>query len=274
MIIKDISEEYTKSGRYIIRAMTYEQGHSPPHELKAFLNIPEVKKELEKLRFVIKNTPNHLLASVPRSEIVNDLLLKHNFKLSPRAKELVYNYLKGNDQYLNEESPESFKGSISDDQILSRLWMSKKLNDTNIPIKNAAVLGSWYGVLPYILKRNNNINTMTAIDVLDDALRVSKRLNPNIHHINKDVNKCKYDNFDCIINPSINNIRGKDWYNNIPKNKLCLLQTENVAVEKGCPSDIKGLQSAYPLSHYLYKGILNSSDKDGKVKRSMVIGYK
>lgn len=94
----EIKEGRNKDGTYLIRAMTYED-HSPPHELRAFLSIPEVKNELDKLRFVIKNTPNHLLNKIPRAEIVDELLKKHNVQISPRGKQLVYNYLKGNDQY-------------------------------------------------------------------------------------------------------------------------------------------------------------------------------
>jgi hypothetical protein len=273
MRVDDIYEEYKKDGTYLIRAMTYES-HSPPHELRAFLSIPEVKKELDKLRFVIKNTPPALLNKIPRAEIVDTLLKQNNFNISPRGKELVYNYLKGNDQYLKEESPESFNGSMSDDQILSRLWMSKKLAETKVPIKSVAVLGSWYGILPYVLTRNNKIDKIHAVDLLNDALTVSKKLNPNTKHYCADANKLKYDNVDCVVNPSINNIVGNDWYNNIPKGKLCLFQTENVAVEKGCPQNLQELIKKYPLKEYLYQGTLKSSDKDGKLLRSMTIGYK
>ena len=174
----------------------------------------------------------------------------------------------------NENSPESFTGSMSDDQILSRLWMSKKLADTNLPIKSCAVLGSWYGILPYILTRNNKIDTIHAVDLLKDALHVSKKLNPNTKHHCADANQLMYDNVDCVINPSINNIVGDDWYNNIPKGKLCLFQTENVAVEKGCPQNLQELIKKYPLKKYLYQGTLKSSDKDGQLLRSMTIGYK
>jgi len=100
MRYSEFTSEGYSNGQYRIRAMTYEQNHSPPHELRAFLDIPEVKQELNKLRFVIKNTPAKLLATLPRAELVNDLMLRYNVQLSPRAKELVYNYLKGNDQYL------------------------------------------------------------------------------------------------------------------------------------------------------------------------------
>jgi hypothetical protein len=108
MRFKEIHNEgHTQNGKYIIRAMTYEQNHSPPHELRAFLAIPEVKKELDKLRFVIQNTPANLLVKIPRSQIVDDLLKRYDFRISPRGKELVYQYLKGNNQYLKEESPDT-----------------------------------------------------------------------------------------------------------------------------------------------------------------------
>lgn len=173
----------------------------------------------------------------------------------------------------NEASPDNFRGSISKDQLLSRLWMSEILSKVAKP-KSAAVLGSWYGVLPYVLKKYNAIDDIYAIDVLDDCLRVSKKINPSVHHINRDCNKIKYNNVDCVINPSINNIEGSGWYNNIPKGKLCLFQTEDIEVAKDCPKDLQSLKEKYPLSKYLYSGTLNSKDKDGEFTRSMVIGYK
>ena len=36
---------------------------------------------------------------------------------------------------VNEASPDTFEGSLSDDQLISRLWMAKRLNDTGIPVK-------------------------------------------------------------------------------------------------------------------------------------------
>ena len=173
----------------------------------------------------------------------------------------------------NEASPNSFRGSISKDQLLSRLWMSKALSKVATP-KSAAVLGSWYGVLPYVLKKYNAIDEIYAIDVLDDCLRVSKKINPSVHHINRDCNKVKYNNVDCIINPSVNNIEGDRWYNNIPKGKLCLFQTENIEQSINCPGTLSEMKEKYPLSKYLYSESVISNDKDGKLVRSMVIGYK
>ncbi len=175
---------------------------------------------------------------------------------------------------LNEERPNTFEGSVSDDQIISRLWMAKRLKDTNIPIKKCAVLGSWYGILPYILNRNNNIDDIVAIDNEPGCVKVSEKLNPNMRHVVKDCNDLKYTGADCVINPSVNNIEGTKWYDNIPKGKLCLFQTENVELGKGCPKDLNGMKNKYPLSKYLYEGTLRTKDSEGKFVRSMVIGYK
>lgn len=173
----------------------------------------------------------------------------------------------------NEASPDNFTGSISKDQLLSRLWMSKALSKVATP-KSAAVLGSWYGILPYILKNNNNIDKIYAIDTLPDCLKVSQKLNPNIKHINADCNDLDYSSVDCVINPSVNNIEGDSWYHNIPKGKLCLFQTENIELGNDCPGDLKSMKSKYPLSKYLLTDVVKSKDKDGSLVRSMVLGYK
>ena len=37
---------------------------------------------------------------------------------------------------INEASPNTFEGSISNDMLLSRVWMSKRLRDTDKNIKS------------------------------------------------------------------------------------------------------------------------------------------
>jgi len=173
----------------------------------------------------------------------------------------------------NEASPDTFEGSVSKDQLLSRLWMSDRLSKVANP-KSIAVLGSWYGVLPYVLNKYNNPDRIYAIDIEPSCLRVSKKFNPSVKHISKDCNNLSYKNVDCIINPSVNNIEGDGWYKNIPDGKLCLFQTEDIELGNGCPNDIESMKQKYPLSKYLYSGKLRSNDKDGNFTRSMVIGYK
>lgn len=175
--------------------------------------------------------------------------------------------------HVNEASPDNLEGSMSRDQILSRIWMARKLKDVAHP-KHAIVLGSWYGILPYALKKFKVVDKVAAIDNEPGCLKISQKLNPGVKHILNDCNAMDYKDYDCIINPSVNNIEGSDWYNNIPKGKLCLFQTENIELGNGCPSDLDSMKNMYPLSKYLYSGNVKSHDKDGDLIRSMVIGIK
>lgn len=174
---------------------------------------------------------------------------------------------------LSEESEDTLQGSLNDEQIISRLWMAKRLKEVAGPIKSCTVLGSWYGLLPYILHRNNKIKTIFAIDKDPHYIEMSKKYNPNIKHFCRDCNDV-YLGTDCIINPSINNIPNRNWFEQLEKDKLCLLQTESIAVSDGCPDDLQSMKKMYPLRKVLYEGILECNDKDGTFVRSMIIGRK
>lgn len=175
---------------------------------------------------------------------------------------------------INEASPNNFNGSISNEQLLSRVWMSRKLRETNIPINNCIVLGSWYGILPFVLKKLNNIKKIYANDIDSKCIETSKKINPAIKHIIGDCNQLKYKNIDCVINPSVNNIVDEGWFESIPKKTLCLLQTEDIEVEHGCPSNNKEMLNQYPLSKVLYRGKLNTTDDVENFTRYMIIGIK
>lgn len=173
-----------------------------------------------------------------------------------------------------EASPDTFNGSFNNEQLLSRIWMARRLNDTGLPIKSCAVLGSWYGLLPYVLRKVNRIPHIVAVDSDENYINHSKKFIPHIPHVHKDCNNLYYKNVDCVVNPSINNIVGDKWYHNIPEGKLCLFQTEDIECEDGCPKTLEELKQKYKLSKYLYEGKLNCHDKDGQFTRSMIIGIK
>jgi len=174
---------------------------------------------------------------------------------------------------LSEESEDTLLGSICDEQIISRLWMAKRLKEVAGPIKSCIVLGSWYGLLPYILTRHNKIKEIFAVDTDPHCLDMSKGFNPKVKHFCQDCNDV-YLGTDCIINPSVNNIPNRKWFKQLDKDKLCLLQTESIAVSDGCPDDLKSMKKMYPLRKVLYEGILECNDKDGTFVRSMIIGRK
>jgi len=174
---------------------------------------------------------------------------------------------------INEASPNTFEGSISRDMLKSRIWISDKLKETKIPIKNCVVLGSWYGILPYVLKKYNHIENIYANDINEEYIKISEKLNPNIRHIKGDCNRLKYNNIDCVINPSANDIVNNGWFERIPKHTTCLLHIGN-GITKGCPRDLNELKRMYPLDEVYFEGKLNSIDNEGKFVRHMIIGKK
>lgn len=174
---------------------------------------------------------------------------------------------------INEASPNTFEGSISNDMLLSRVWISKRLRDTGIPIKSCIVLGSWYGILPFVLNRFNKIPKIYANDIDSKYIEVSKKINPTIKHITGDCNQLKYKNIDCVINPSTNDIVNRGWFERIPNNTLCLFQIGD-GITKGCPNNLKTLKEMYPVKKILLQDTLSSKDIDGKIKRFLLIGKK
>jgi hypothetical protein len=235
--------------------------------------IPHKKNSHYSVIFDDSKLKNKVLALANKHGIaihsITDVSRKH-------AENVLGDYekhIKKNPIPLREESPDTLEGSLCDEQIMSRLWMAKKLKEVSGPIKSCIVLGSWYGLLPYILARNNKIKTIFAIDNNPECIEISKRFNPEVKHFCRDCNDV-YLGTDCIINPSINNISDRHWFKQLDKDKLCLLQTESIAVSDGCPDDLKSLKKMYPLRKVLYEGILECSDTDGTFVRSMVIGRK
>jgi hypothetical protein len=176
---------------------------------------------------------------------------------------------------INEASPNNFVGSVSPEQLRSRVWISDCLKHIDRPINNCIVLGSWYGILPYVLKKYNKIPKIIANDIDKHCIEISKKLNPTIKHIHGDCNQLHYKKpIDCVINPSVNNIVDRGWFERIPKGTLCLLQTENIETEKGCPSNLNEMLTIYPLNSIMAKKQLNCKDTNEKFIRSLVIGIK
>ena len=277
------NEEYSKNGRYIIRAITYEQNHIPLHKLRAFLAIPEVRKELEKLQFVIKNTPIQHQANIPISKIVHDLLLKHNFSISPKSKELIYNFLKENDQYLEEESPNTLEGSFTNDLIISKQWLcdilKKGLKDHNA--QTIYILGSWYGNLALFLKEAGiNFDKLVLVDIDEKVLKFSEELlRPffdvgQLVFLNVDACDIIYDHPGIVINTSVNDM-STDWYKKVPKNILTIVQgRDSVSSSYTKISDMKQFVDMFPMSKTYYTGKKVLTDPKIDYSRYMKIGLK
>lgn len=174
--------------------------------------------------------------------------------------------------------------SFSDGQIKSKLWL---LNNIEPYIKERSkilIIGGWYGILSFMLftKFNNRIHSISNIDINDEHLRLSLRFNNSFQIdgryfiINQDVNTfTNYEKYDLIINTSCEHI-DDIWYHNVPKNKLCILQSNNFKLETHINnvSSLEDMISKYYLSNLFFSDKISFIYPDKSFDRFMLIGKK
>lgn len=183
---------------------------------------------------------------------------------------------------LLEASPLTFKGSISPDLLISKLWICNQLKDLNqTNFSTIYVLGSWYGNMSIILTHCGiSFEKIVNVDINKDYLEISEKLlsalNIPFQNMNKDVNKLNYQQIDSnslIINTSISEIEGIKWFESIPKNTLVILQSRNNSEIKS-HQNLESFDRNFPLSNTLFLDEIELSDSETPYKRFMKIGVK
>jgi hypothetical protein len=76
-----------------------------------------------------------------------------------------------------------------------------------------------------------------------------------------------------VVNTSLIDIKGIDWFENIPKGTLVIMQARDQVDNEqfAAPADI---EQKFPLSQVLYSGSLDLEDPETDYTRFMVIGIK
>jgi hypothetical protein len=171
-----------------------------------------------------------------------------------------------------ESSPLNFKGSCTDDLLLSKLHLARLLkelgHDQHAKIYN---LGSWYGNMAPILA-HQGIRFKRLVNVDKDPNVESKSVEVADHfdlghlvkHLVGDVNRLNYKYPSLVINTSCNDIDGDQWFNRIPKGTLVALQTR----------DMPDFKLIFPLKETLHYGKLKLQDPKVKYIRQTKIGIK
>lgn len=183
---------------------------------------------------------------------------------------------------LTESSGYSLKGSFTSDLVTSKVWLLDELSKVSDRFSTIYVLGSWYGNTAILIELLNNINYDTLINVEADKkfLSGSKKIldslgADNIQYMLKDANTLDYrqlgDN-GVVINTSLTDMTGTDWFENIPDGTLVVMQArDNDPGEKfTSPKDIV---KKFPV-RVLYQGSKNLQDPETEYNRFMVIGIK
>ena len=187
-----------------------------------------------------------------------------------------------NEIELEESSGYSLEGSFTHDLTTSKVWLLEKLAKTATEVGTVYILGSWFGNLSLymhlmpIVKHGKIINVETDQKMLDQSARMLDFIGAHdVEHMNKDANAVDYrqlgDN-GVVINCSLTDMDGTDWYRNIPPGTLVVLQARDHDSGHQFHST-QDIIKKFPLD-VLYQGSLDLQDPETKYKRFMVIGTK
>lgn len=184
---------------------------------------------------------------------------------------------------IREVSPNTLEGSFSDDLVLGKIWLIRKLSKISKDFGTIYILGSWYGNLSLLMINENlRFDRIVNIDIDNRALhggaRMARRLGlaDRITSMCKDANELDYRHLGkngLVINTSCNNIEGLDWFKNIPPGTMTALQSRDC--DPGAVNNHNSLadfESSYPLPEMLFKGTLPMMDDDSRYDRFMLIG--
>jgi hypothetical protein len=184
---------------------------------------------------------------------------------------------------LAESSGYSFSGSFTPDLVFSKLWLIHELSRITDHVSVMYVLGSWYSNLALLLRRQPGlvvdkiINVETNSEFLSTGKTMLDQLGyKGVDHMHKDANTLDYRQLDdqgSVVNLSLTDMEGNDWFQNIPPGTLVVMQARD-HVEENPFFSAKDIQQQFPLSQTLYSGSLALEDPETEYTRFMIIGIK
>jgi hypothetical protein len=184
---------------------------------------------------------------------------------------------------LDESSGYSLEGSFTPDLVFSKLWLMRELAKISPNISTMYILGSWYGNLALLLTRYPQIQVdkMINVDIDPEFLKGSEDIlnnagADNVEYMQADANKLDYRQLNrnsVVVNTSLNDIKGTDWFENIPSGTLVAMQARD-QVENEQFAGSADIEQKFPLDQVLYSGSLGLEDPETEYTRFMVIGIK
>ena len=184
---------------------------------------------------------------------------------------------------LDESSGYSLAGSFTHDLVASKVWLLTELARIASQVGTIYVLGSWYGNLGVLLALDPVIKYKKLINVETDQtfLQASKRIHNhlgmgNTEYMLADANTLDYRQLGqngVVINTSLTDMQGQDWFDNIPAGTLVVMQSRDHDSGNEAHST-QDIIDRYPLSEIIYDGKLKLEDPETKYTRYMTIGVK
>lgn len=188
-----------------------------------------------------------------------------------------------NELSLKESSGYSLAGSFTPDLTRSKVWLLQELENITDQVGTVYILGSWYGNLSlymYLqpsLKHGQIINVEKNQQMLAQSQRMLDHIGANgVEHMFKDANDLDYRQLGpngVVINCSLTDMPGRDWFDRIPPGTLVAMQArdQDPGAKFSNPQDIL---DKFPLKKVLYRGSRALQDPETKYHRFMVIGRK
>lgn len=184
---------------------------------------------------------------------------------------------------LDESSGYSLEGSFTHDLTTSKVWLLQQLARIRPSITTVYILGSWYGNLALYIHLTDLvpvkkiINVETDQGMLDQSHRMLDHIGAhNVEYMHKDANDLDYRQLGmdgAVINCSLTDMDGEDWFRHIPDGTLVVMQARDhdPGYQFHSPDDIL---EKFPLSQVMYQGQLRLQDPETHYHRFMVIGRK
>jgi hypothetical protein len=114
-------------------------------------------------------------------------------------------------------------------QMQGKAWLFEKLKDVDRDSK-VMVIGSWLGFTSYCLYKSG-FRFITETDPDSRLTYIAKHINasnPNIQHLQKDVNDLDLSKYDLVISTSCEHIGNNSWFNSIRPGAFVALQSTNL----------------------------------------------
>ena len=181
--------------------------------------------------------------------------------------------------------------AFSAGQIESKIWAAEQLelvvNELNTGPLRMYVLGGWYSLLHFILsvRKNIGIEYCRSID-LDPIVSYNANKINNAWEIEDwkfraypfDANNVNYaqEKINCVVNTSTEHFDNNNWFENIDKGTLVLLQGNDLEIDDHVsrPKSLEHFISLYPINDVKFTGTMNFQFKNMSYNRRMIIGIK
>ena len=242
-------------------------------EIEFLINKMKLLETTEKIKPITVETKIHPLIAATKE-------LCYEGVISNVDKELVYEHERLVHDMI-ESSPDTLKGSFTDDLNESKEWLCKLLAN-GLKGKNAGtihVLGSWYGNIGVFLEKYNiKFDKLVLVETDEEKLLASRELLDKINDegklvlIHQNADDVVYETPGIVINTSCNET-GPEFLNNVPKGMLCLLQARNsISSTEASTNTLEEFVEKFPLEKIIYQKEKTLYDPETTYERFMIIG--